>query len=300
MSTMSTTPTTTTATFDPVRYKATTRAQWDAAAEAWNRWGPTIEGWLHEATDVMLDLAAVGEGRHVLDVGAGAGGQTLAAARRVGPDGSVLATDIAPDILAFAAENARSAGASNVTFRVMDGEALEVAPGSFDAVISRVGLIYFPDRQRALSGMLRALKPGGRLAAIVYAGADRNGFFSVPISVIRERVQLPPPAPGQPGPFSLGDSGVAEQALSDAGFVDVTSVAVDAPLKLTSTEECVRFEQESFGALHTMLAGLDDPGRAAAWAEIARRLGAFDGPDGFVAPCELIVVAGSAPLRTGG
>ncbi len=143
--------------------------------------------------------------------------------------------------------------------------------------------------------MLRALRPGGRLAAIVYASADQNGFFSVPASVIREHAQLPPPAPGQPGPFSLGNPGVAEQALRDAGFVDVVAVTLDAPLRLSSAAECLRFEQESFGALHQMLAGLDDAEKDAAWAEIARRLAAFDGPDGFVGPCRLIVVTGSAP-----
>src|SRR5919205_4640796 len=63
--------------FDPARYKDTTREQWQQAAEAWHRWGPTLEEWLGEATTVMLDLAGVGVGARVLDVAAGAGGQTL-------------------------------------------------------------------------------------------------------------------------------------------------------------------------------------------------------------------------------
>ena len=285
----------TTSTFDPVRYKHTTTEQWQAAAEAWNRWSPTIEGWLGAATAVMLDLARVREGHRVLDVAAGAGGQTLAAATRVGTSGRVLATDVAPAILAFAEQNAQRQGLTNIATRVMDGEDLDVEASHFDAVISRVGLIYFPDQQRALSGMLRALRPGGRIAAIVYSTPDRNEFFSVPVSVIRDRAQLPPPAPGQPGPFSLGAPGVAEQAFRDAGFVDVVAVRVDAPLRLRTVDECVQFEQDSFGALHQMLSGLDESGRAAAWTEIARRLTAFETPDGFVGPCELVVVAGTAP-----
>ena len=79
-----------TTAFDPVAYKQTTTRQWQEVAEAWNRWGPTLEEWLGEATELMLDLARIGEGSRVLDVAAGAGGQTLAAARRVGPNGSVL------------------------------------------------------------------------------------------------------------------------------------------------------------------------------------------------------------------
>jgi len=285
----------TTTTFDPARYKQATTEQWQAAAEAWNRWSPTIEGWLRPATAVMLDLAGVRDGSRVLDVAAGAGGQTLAAAARAGHSGRVLATDVAPAILEFAQENARREGLTNVAVRVMDGENLDVEPGHFDAVISRLGLIYFPDQQRALRGMLRALAPGGRAAAIVYSTPDRNGFFSVPVSVIRERAQLPPPAPGQPGPFSLGAPGVAEQAFRDAGFVDVVSVRIDAPLRLATAAECVQFERDSFGALHQMLAGLDDAARTEAWAAITERLTAYDSPEGFVGPCELVVVAGSAP-----
>lgn len=176
-----------TSTFDPIAYKATTQEQWQAAAEAWHRWGPTIEQWLGEATETMLDLAGVGEGARVLDVAAGAGGQTLTAARRVGPAGRVLASDIAPAILDYAAAEARRAGLANVATRAMDGEQLDVDPGTYDAVISRVGLIYFPDQQRALSGMRRALSPGGRVAAIVYSTPDRNQFFSLPVSIIRRR-----------------------------------------------------------------------------------------------------------------
>ena len=91
------TMTTTSPPFDAVAYKAATRAQWDAAADAWHAWGPVLERWLGPATDLMLDLAGVSPGDRVLDVAAGAGGQTLSAARRVGPAGAVLATDISAD-----------------------------------------------------------------------------------------------------------------------------------------------------------------------------------------------------------
>lgn len=281
--------------FDAASYKTTTRAQWQAAAEAWNRWEPTIEDWLGPATESLLDCARITIGSRVLDVAAGAGGQTLTAARRVGPTGRVLATDLAPAILEYADARVRTAGLDNVETVEMDGEHLDVPAGSFDAVISRVGLIYFPDRQGALTSMLRALAPGGRIAALSYSTPEANGFFSVPISVIRAHAQLPPPLPGQPGPFSLGTPEVAERALLDAGFVDVESVLVPSPLRLPSAAECLLFEQDSFGALHQMLAGLDEAGRAAAWAEIDVRLREFEGPDGFVGPCEMLVVAGSKP-----
>ncbi len=164
--------------FDARQYKQTTRQQWQDAAEAWNRWGPTLGRWLGPATELMLDLARIGRGAHVLDVAAGAGEQTLAIARRVGPEGRVLATDIAPRILELAAAEAARAGLGQVETRVMDGEALELPDDTFDAVVSRVGLIYFPDRARALAGMRRVLVPGGRVAAIVYSTAERNAHPS--------------------------------------------------------------------------------------------------------------------------
>jgi SAM-dependent methyltransferase len=282
-----------TTTFDPVRYKTTTRQQWQDAAEAWHRWGPTIEDWLGAATTRMLDAAQVTPGASVLDVAAGAGGQSLIAARRVGPTGHVLATDISPAILEYAMKSAAEAGLGNVSTLEADGEQLLVAPGTFDAVISRVGLIYFPDQKAALTGMYAALRPGGRLSAVVYSTAERNGFFSIPVGIIRRRAQLAPPAPGQPGPFSLGGPGVAEDALARAGFRDITVETVPSPVRLPTAAECARFERESFGALAQMLSGLAEPEREEAWAEIATELARFEGPDGFVGPCEMLVVTGT-------
>ena len=285
--------TTQVATFDPVKYKETTRLQWQQAAEAWHRWGPTLTTWLGPATETMLDLADIGPGMRVLDVAAGAGEQTIAIARRVGPTGHVLATDLSSDILDYAQQACQLAGLSNVETRVMDGENLDLETASFDAVVSRVGLIYFPNQQGALAGMRRVLKPGGRIAAMVYATAERNQFFSLPVSIIRQRAQLPPPAPGQPGPFSLGAPGVLEAAYRNAGFRNIKVRVVPAPLRLPSAATCVRFERESFGALHQMLAGVPETDREAVWEEIEGALRAFETPEGFVGPCEMVVAVGT-------
>ena len=294
---MTTTTTTTTSsipTFDAAKYKETTRAQWETAAESWHRWGPTLRSWLGTATTRMLDLADVASDCRVLDVAAGAGDQTLQTATRVGPGGTVLATDISPAILAFAAAEAKRGGHANVATRAMDGEQLELPDASFDAVISRVGLIYFPDQQRALAEMRRVLVPGGRVAAIVYSTPDKNGFFSLPVSIVRRHANLGSPLPGQPGPFSLGGPGVIEEAFVRAGFRDVKAERVATPLRMTSAADCLRFEKESFGALHQMLSSLDDAGRDAAWTEVGSALREFErSDDGFVGPCELVVAVGT-------
>lgn len=282
------------ALFDPDKFRLTTRAQWESAAAAWDRWSPLLTDWLGSATDVMLDMAAVGPGSRVLDVAAGAGEQTLTAARRVGPHGHVLATDISPSILRYAQAAARAAGLHNVETQELDGERHDTLPeASFDAAISRVGLIYFPDQQRALSGIRHALKQGGRFAAVVYSTPDKNTFFSVPVGIIRRRAQLPPPLPGQPGPFSLGAEGVLAQTLERAGFRNVEVRKVDSPVRLPTAKECARFERESFGALHQMMAAMSERERAETWEEIELALRTFETDQGFVGPCEMLVGAGS-------
>jgi SAM-dependent methyltransferase len=283
------------ATFDPEKFRQTTRAQWENAAEAWDRWSPLLGRWLGAATEAMLDAARIGPGSRVLDIAAGAGEQTLAAARRAGPTGHVLATDISPAILRYAKAAAQKAGLVNVDTRELDGERHDLLPAaSFDAAISRVGLIYFPDQQRALAGIRHALRPGGRFAAVVYSTPEKNPFFALPVGIIRRRAQLPPPLPGQPGPFSLGGEGILARTLEEAGFRDVKVDKVDSPLRLPTAAECVRFERESFGALLQMMAGMDEDERADTWDEIERTLARFEtGEAGFVGPCEMLVGSGT-------
>ncbi len=283
--------------FNPIRYKETTKEQWQTAAEAWHRWHPTLKTWLGPATNLMLEMAQVNAGYRILDVAAGAGEQSITAAEKVGPSGYVLATDLAPKILDFALELAEKKGLNNIEIKEMDGENLTVPDNSFDTVISRVGLIFFPDQQKALKEMKRVLKPGGFVAAIVYATGDKNKFFSTPVSIIRRRAQLPPPLAGQPGPFSLGGDGLLDEAFSKAGFVNVKSQTLSAPVQMASAKDCVRFEYESFAALHQMLGGLSEDEKAAAWKEIEEELTKFENENGFTGPCELVIGVGQKPLN---
>lgn len=284
-----------TARFDAEKYKRTTYQQWQDAAEAWHRWGPTLRAWLGPATERMLDLARISAGDRVLDVAAGAGDQSLLIAERVGPRGHVLATDLSPAILAFADSDARARGLQNLSTRVMDGEGLELDERSFDVVVSRVGLIYFPDQAKALKGMHRVLVPGGRVAAMVWGSAESNGFFSKPVSIMRRRANLGPPLAGQPGPFSLSSRETVTRLYEAAGFTNVTFELVEAPLRLPRAADCLAFERESFGALHQMLSGLDEAEKVAAWDEAFTELKRLEGPAGFEAPCVMAIAVGTKP-----
>ncbi len=127
-------------------------------------------------------------------------------------------------------------------------------------MISRVGLIYFPDQHRALTRCAGPFAPEAALSAVVYSTPDRNGFFSVPVGIIRRIADLPAPAHrGCPDPFSLGSTGRRrERRTPPPASTDVTVTAVPSPVRMTSAAECVRFERESFGALHQMLSGVDE------------------------------------------
>jgi SAM-dependent methyltransferase len=278
--------------FDAGKYKRTQHDQWNEDAAAWHYWGPTLQSWFGGVTQRMLDLAQIGLGQRVLDIAAGAGEPALSAAERVGPQGSVLATDLSENIIRFAQQIADERHLQNFETRVMDGENLDLPDASFDAVLCRYGLMYMPDRQRALTEWRRVLKPGGRVVVAVFSTPDKNGWGAVPISIIRKRAQLPPPLPGQPGPFSLGGEGVLEGAFRQAGFENIQAHTLSAPLRMTSAAECIRFERESFGAFNQMMAHLPREERESIWDEAQVAMQVFEGPGGFEVPCEPIVGVG--------
>lgn len=280
--------------FDPEKFKRDTREQWSRVAKSWSEWAPTLKQWVGPATVRMLDMACIAPGQRVLDIAAGAGSQTLEIAARVGPTGYVLATDLTPAILEFAGENARNAGFANVDTRVMDGERIDVEPGSFDAAICRLGLMFFTDLPAGLAQIRRAIKRGGRLGAIVFTTPEKNPTVAIPNAICRRYAHLPPPAPDQPGAFRLGPPGVARELLLGAGFTEIEEQVVVSPLRLQSTAEYMRFATSSFGALHAILAGLPQSEQDVAWREIEQTMKQFDGRFGFEGPCEHLVIAGRA------
>ena len=276
--------------FDPVAYKETTRAQWQEAAEAWHRWGPTLEQWLGEATELMLDQAQIGPGAQVLDLAAGAGGQTIAAARRVGPSRtrrrdrhlarrSSPSPPMRPGRPASRTSRRRRWTAKRSTFD--DGTLRRRHLPRRAHLLPRPAAGAARDSPRTSAG--RASLRDRLL------DAEHNQFFSIPVGIIRRIADLPAPAPGLPGPFSLGGPGVLDAAYANAGFEDVDVRALEAPVRFPTAAECVRFERESFGALHAMLAGVTPAERDQAWDEIETELRQFEGSDGFVGPCELLI-----------
>ncbi len=209
-----------------------------------------------------------------------------------GPTGQVLATDISPAILEYAAKAASDAGLTTITTRELDGEHLDVDEASFDAVISRVGLIYFPDQQAALAGMRAALRPGGRLSAVVYSTADRNGFFAdtgrhhpSPRSAaaasaraawpVQPRRRQASPSRLLPRPGSATSR--SRRCRRRCGW---PAPPTASPSNVSRSARCIRCCPASPKPIGT------PPGPRS-----TRRSPQFEGPDGFVGPCEMLVVS---------
>lgn len=277
--------------FDAAKYKNAQREQWNKDGAAWRRWNPTLDRWYGEVTRQMLDLARIQPGQRILDIAAGAGEPAVSAAERVGPSGYVLATDISEGIVELALQVARERGLKQIETRVMDGEKLDLPDASFDAVLCRLGLMYMPHPATALREWRRALRAGGRVTVVVFSTPDRNSWGAMPVSIIRRRAQLPPPVPGQPGPFSLGGPGVLEGVFRQAGFANPEVRAVPVPHRMASAAEYVRVAREAFGAFNAMMAHLPPQERESVWNEVEGSMRSFESSGGFEVPGECLVGA---------
>jgi len=266
--------------------------QWAHAAAGWNEQGPVIRAWLRAATDAMLNMANIRPGMRVLDIAAGAGDQTLDIAERVGGGGSVMAVDLSPEILRFAQDNAVQANHPNVEARVADGEALPFEDASFDAVVCRLGLMFFQHPHKGLSEMRRVLRPEGWVCTMVFSRPERNPCITTLMGAALGHAGLPPRDPYQPGGLlSLGKPGLVDELFRKAGFRDVATTALDAPFTLHSVSAYVDFVKSSAGPVRDILSSLDPAAAEDAWADIADRLRVFDNKQGWSGPNELLLTA---------
>jgi ubiquinone/menaquinone biosynthesis C-methylase UbiE len=275
-----------------ITHNARVRDQWDRLARGWSDSSAVIRPWLRDTTDAMIAMAGIAEDSRVLDVAAGAGDQTVDIAERVGPSGSVLATDISAEILRFAQQRAAAAGHANVRTLVCDGEQLDVEEASFDAVVCRLGLMFFADPLRGLQGIRRALRPGGRLCTMVFSSPQANPCVAILMSTALRHAGLPMPEPYQPGGLlSLGKPGLLDNLFRAAGFHQVATTAMAAPFKLPSAKHYLDFIKASAAPVVEILQRLEPAQRDAAWIDIEAKLSQFNTPSGWEGPNELLLTA---------
>ena len=187
---------------DPVDFRETQHRNWDSAAAGWKEWNEFNDRADGHISKRLVELADVRSGSRVLDVAAGYGEPALTAARKAGPEGRVVATDISAEMLGFGRERAAAAGLNNVEFIESDAASLDFPQQSFDAAVSRWGIIFEPDAEVAAQRIRGFLKPGARIAIASWGEPDQVPFLSIPMRTTMERFDVPPPPAGTPGPLS--------------------------------------------------------------------------------------------------
>jgi ubiquinone/menaquinone biosynthesis C-methylase UbiE len=245
-------------------------------------------------TRALIKHAGIVEGQSILDVAGGAGEPSLTIAETVGPQGSVVCTDPIAEMIAAAEIDARDRGLENVQFRQCTADALPFADGSFDAVVCRLGVMFFPDPLAGLREMLRVVKPGGRVALTVWDKSDLNPFCYIITDVVSRYVETPPADPNAPNAFRFAEPGKLAGILEEAGAIDVTEDVVEfdvaAPI---SPEGFWTMRSETSDTLRTKLKNLPVDQQAQVGAEVQDAVREFF-PEGHMKfPTQMILVAGT-------
>lgn len=256
-------------TFDPVAFKESQLAEWQTAAPGWRRWYEVLEAEAggQAVSRKLVEVAGLGPGDTVLDIGTGYGEPALTAARAVSPGGRVVATDIAVDMLAFGRERAAQAGRENVEFLEADAETLSFDEASFDAITSRQCLQFLPDVAGTLKRLHSFLKADGRLAAAVWGPLD-TVQFALAIPVILNELELPPPPPGRPGIFALADAGTLAQLVTEAGFRDVETGTVTAVYETASPAVFTQWIRDVAPPIENLLKGRPPEAQERVWRKV--------------------------------
>jgi len=258
-----------------IELKNREHTNWSTAATAWKKYdGVTVRSFA-PVSERMLAAASIGAGQRVLDIACGTGEPAIPAALQVGPNGFVFATDFSDAMLDVAREKAREKGVSNVEFRRVDGEEIELGT-SFDAVLIRFGIMFMPDALSCLKHACRALKSGGRIAVATWTAVDRNPWLQLPLAAIKRHVEIPTPPPDAPGLFLYADPTRLRAKLEAADFVDVRLDEVPVTITGFATPlEYFRFITELSAPLSALLAKATPEARAKIDAEAVELLSPY-------------------------
>jgi SAM-dependent methyltransferase len=268
---------------NPNDFREAQHEQWDSAAVGWKEWSEFTDRAAGHISKRLVELAEVEPKSRVLDVAAGYGEPALTAARKAGPEGRVVATDISGEMLAFGRERAAAAGLGNVEFIESDASSLDFPHESFDAAVSRWGLIFEPDAVAAVGRIRGFLKPGARLAISSWGEPDQVPFLSIPMRAAMKRFDVSPPPPGTPGPLSRPTPGALGGLLEGGGFSKVAVERDEVTFEFDSPERFTAYIRAIAAPIRQMIERHAGAAREEAWAEITQAAAAAAG--------------GSKPLR---
>jgi ubiquinone/menaquinone biosynthesis C-methylase UbiE len=271
------------------------RQDWNRVAGGWEKWDRFFDEQMAFLNHRLVADARLRAGMQVLDLGSGTGYPALLGAQTVGPSGSVIGLDLAEQMLAAARRKAKALGLANVTFRTGDATALPFEANSFDAVTSRFCLMFLPEIPKAAAEIARVLRPGGWVAAAVWAAPDKNPYLMTPITVIKQFLDLPQPDPTAPGIFRLAKPGDLEGMLQQAGFTNLSEEEFVADVRFASGEEYYASLTDIAAPIQNLLAKLSDQQKMDARGRTITSVDQYRQSDGIALPIAVRMVAARKP-----
>lgn len=268
---------------------------WDRVARSWDRWAERIyetsratDRWLISALDVK-------PGETVLALAGGPGDTGFELASRIQPGGRFIGTDLSPSMIEVARRRANERGVL-AEFRVMDAQAIDLPESSIDAAVFRFGPMLLPQPERAVSGVLLVLKPGGRFATATWGGPDRNPWMSLMGMSVLQMGISPGGDPYEPGGvFSLSEPEGLSALLNEAGFVDVLVDPIDFTMSFPDFDQYWSMQSEISGPLAVIIEEMDEEQVAQVKASAESLADAFKTDDGYVFPATAIGGFGKKP-----
>jgi ubiquinone/menaquinone biosynthesis C-methylase UbiE len=268
--------------------------RWTNSARYWEKNHKVIRQMFAPVAQALVVDSQIARQQKVLDVATGPGEPALMLAEIVGPEGNVFGVDPIPEMITGARRAADRLGLTNITFEVASADQLPFPDATFDAVISRFGIMFFPSPVDGVREMLRVLKPRRKLALAVWASADRNPFHYVLSRIIDQYVESPPVDPDAADAFRFASSGKLLKIFSDAGVVAPTERAlqfkIEAPI---STEEFWTLRCEMSEAFRGKIASLPDEVQAGIKSQALEAFREYSSERGMSFPAEVLILSGS-------
>lgn len=260
-----------------------------AGGQAWVELQGLMDGLNQPIENLLVEAAFPGAGGRVLDIGCGAGATTLAMARGLGPKGVCLGVDVSAPLLDLARERARAEGLEAADFLLGDAGAADMG-GSFDAALSRFGVMFFSDFDRAFANIRASLKPGAKLVFACWRSAADNPLAGAPVAAAAPLLPPMPKAdPLAPGRFAFADPLRVRGVLERSGWHDIAIEALDAPTPI-ALADLVTLSLK-MGPVAAALRGQDEETTAKVHHAVAAALAPYAGEDGvvpMVAACWLV------------